>query len=104
MSPNADDDIILQELQRERPARSVFWVFFFLAVACFIAKAHYLHTLYNFFESKRRFDWIQNLASITQRDAAFVIIAGMASAALLAITRPLNSLNKWLYRLIRLFA
>ncbi|HEV8292568.1 MAG TPA: sulfatase, partial [Tepidisphaeraceae bacterium] len=43
-------------------------------------------------------------ASITQRDAAFVIIAGMASAASLAITRPLNSLNKWLYRLIRLFA
>src|SRR5215204_2046024 len=103
MSKTPDDDIILQELQRERPARPVLWAFFFLALACVIAKAHYLHSLYNFFESKRRLDWLQQLAAITQRDAAFFIIAAMASAALLAFTRPLNSLNKWLYRLIRLF-
>src|SRR5215208_8494912 len=101
MSKNRDKDIILEELQRERPARPVFWAFFFLAVACVIAKAHYLHSLYNFFESKRRLDWLQQLAAITQRDAAFFIIAGVASAALLAVTRPLDSLNKWLYRLIR---
>jgi arylsulfatase A-like enzyme len=103
MSKTPDEDIILQELQRERPARPVLWAFFFLGLACIIAKAHYLHSLYSFFESKRRLDWMQNLAAITQRDAAFFIIAGMASAALLAITRPLDLLNKWLYRLIRLF-
>jgi arylsulfatase A-like enzyme len=104
MSPIPDDDIILQEMQRERPRRTVFWAFFYLALACFIAKGHYLNGLYNFLESKRRLDWIQHLAAITQRDTAFVIIAGMASALLLLITRPLNVLNKWLYRLIRLFA
>jgi arylsulfatase A-like enzyme len=104
MSKTPDDDIIRQELQRERPARPVFWAFFFLAVACFIAKAHYLHSFYNFFQSKRRLDWLQELAAITQRDAAFVIITGMASAALLAVTRSLNSLNKWLHRLVRLLA
>src|SRR5882762_10368579 len=104
MSRISDEDLILEELARERPPRGVFWPFFWLAIACFIAKAWYFNSLYKFSESKRRFDWLQQLAAITQRDAAFVIIAGMASAGLLAITRPLNSLNKWLYRLIRLFA
>src|SRR5436190_10682084 len=104
MPPTPDDDIILEELARERPARSVFWRFFFLAIACFIAKAWYLNSLYKFSESKRRFDWLQQLAAISQRDAAFVIIAAMTCAALLAITRSFNSFNKWLYRLIRLFA
>src|SRR5436190_5101900 len=102
MPPTPDDDIILEELARERPARSVFWRFFFLAIACFIAKAWYLNSLSKFSASKRRFDLLQQLAAITQRDAAFVIIAGMACAALLAITRPLNTLNKWLHRVIRL--
>src|SRR2546426_12320775 len=104
MSRNSDDDIILQEMARERPVGSVFWAFFLLALACFIAKAHYLHGLYNFWESKRRFDWLQQLAAITQRDAAFFIIAGMASAVFLGITPPLNFLNRRLYRLIRLFS
>ena len=36
-----------------------------------------------------------------QRDAAFVIVAGMGSAVLLAVTQPMERLNKWLYRLIR---
>src|SRR5205814_9933061 len=67
-------------------------------------KALYCNNLYKCSRSKRRFDWLQQLAAISQRDAAFVIITGMACAALLAITRPLNSVNKWLYRFIRLFA
>src|SRR5258705_12760155 len=96
----SSDTIILNDLAEPRPPRPVFWAFFWLAIACFIAKAHYLNGLYNFWESKRRFDWLQQLAAIMQRDAAFVIIAGMASAALLAITRPLNFVNRWLYRLI----
>src|SRR5687768_13997097 len=104
MSKTPDDDIILQELARERPARPVFWAFFFLGVACVAAKTYFQHSLWNFFEHKRREDWILELAVFCQRDAAFVIVAGMASAALLAITRPLNWFNKWLYRLIRLFA
>src|SRR6266576_2295954 len=103
MSRNSDN-IILDDLAEAWPPRPVFWAFFWLAIACFIAKAHYLNGLYNFLESKRRFDWLQQLAAITQRDAAFVILAGMASAALIALTRPLNFLNKWLYRLIRLIA
>src|SRR3954464_8667656 len=103
MSKASDDDIILEELARQRPARPVVWRFFFLALACFIAKAHYLNSLFKFSESKRRFDWLQQLAGITQRDAAFVIIAGLASAGLLALTRRFDLLNKWLYRLIRLF-
>src|SRR6266581_4879363 len=78
MPPIPDDDIILQEFSRERPVRSVFWAFFFLAVAAVVA--------------------------IAQRDAAFVIIAGMGLAVLLAVTRPMERLNKWLYRLIRVFA
>jgi len=98
-----DDDIILEELDRERPRRSVFWAFFFLAIACFIAKAHYLNSLYKFSESKRRFEWFQQLAAITQRDGAFVIISGILCAGLIALTHSLNSLNKCLYRLIRLF-
>jgi len=104
MSRISDDDLILEEMARERPPRSIFWAFFYLGLACFAAKAHYFNSLYKFSESKRRFDWLQQLAAITQRDAAFVIIAGMAAAGLLALTRSMNSLNKWLHRLARLFA
>ena len=78
MSRISDDDLILEEMARERPPRSIFWAFFYLGLACFAAKAHYFNSLYKFSESKRRFDWLQQLAAITQRDAAFVIIAGMA--------------------------
>ncbi|HEV8607922.1 MAG TPA: sulfatase-like hydrolase/transferase [Tepidisphaeraceae bacterium] len=101
---NTDINIILDEPAREQPNRSIFWPFFCLALACFISKVHYLNTLANFFESNRRLDWLQQLAAITQRDAAFVILSAMAAAVLLAITRPLKFLNKWLYRLTRLFA
>src|ERR1041385_6873335 len=101
MPPGPEDDIILAEMQRERPRRSVLWAFFFLGLACVIAKAHFLNTLFPFSESERRLDWLQQLAAITQRDGAFVIIAGMASAILLAVTRPMERLQKWLYRLIR---
>src|SRR5438874_11221420 len=104
MAPIPDDDIILQEFSRERPVRSVFWAFFFIAVAAVVAKAHFLNSLFPFLESKRRFDWMQQLAAITHRDAAFVIVAGMGSAVLLAVTRPMERLKKWLYRLIRVFA
>src|SRR5258705_2144911 len=99
----SDDDIIVREMQRERPRRSVFWAFFFLAVACVIGKAHFLNTLFPFSESRRRLDWLQQLAAITQRDGAFVIIVAMASALLLAVTRPMDRVNKWLYRATRLF-
>src|SRR5258706_11499995 len=104
MSRISDEDLILEELARERPPRGVFWPFFWLAIACFIAKAWYFNSLYKFSENKRRFDWLQQLAAIPQRDAAFVIIAGMACAGLLALTRSMNSLNKLLYRLIRFSA
>ena len=39
MSKIPDDDIILNELERERPARSVLWAFFFLAAAANAAQA-----------------------------------------------------------------
>ena len=39
MSRIADDDIILEEIAREQPQRSVFWAFFYLALASFIADA-----------------------------------------------------------------
>src|SRR5436190_1475523 len=98
-----------RDIQPDAPAandrpRSVFWVFFWLAAACFVAKVYYLNDLWPFFQNKRKRDWLEQLAAITQKDAAFVTIAGMICGLILLITRPMRRIHRLLDAIIRLFA
>src|SRR4051794_9760321 len=88
----------------ENRQRPIFWIFFWLAVACLVAKIYYLNSLYPFFQHNRKKDWLENLSAITQGDMAFVVIAAMISALLLLITSPFRRAHRLLHALIRLFA